>query len=202
MIPIIVTHWGQSQSKLTELEDHLRENFVPSWSYYFGFPGRGLKTRKLPNEHYHMDPDELRGKYIGQNITHWSLWAMLKNSGERHGEESWNIIEDDMRFIDGWSDIYHDVMEDIPHDWDIVFFGNCNTSDKGLEKVTDNIYKGAGLCLHWYMLNRKCLDILLETNKLCRARMDAQMWYESYPHLNVYSVLPTLATQHNTELHP
>jgi GR25 family glycosyltransferase involved in LPS biosynthesis len=127
---------------------------------------------------------------------------MLKNSGERHGEKSWHIIEDDMRFIDGWSDIYHDVMEDLPHDWDMVFFGNCNTSDKGLEKVTDNIYKGAGLCLHWYMVHRKALDILLETNKLCRTRMDAQMWHESYPHLNVYSVLPSLAGQHETELHP
>ena len=201
MIPIIVSFWGQKQEKLTLLEEHLRENNVPSWSYYFGFNGRGLKIREFKDVTYYGDPEELRGKAIGQHLTHWGLWASLKMASERNQNDSmWTIIEDDFRFKENWSKIYHDVMEDLPGDWDIVLFGNCCTLGLDLEKITDNLYKGGALCLHWYMIKRRALDVLLETNRMVQGRIDVQMLRQSYKHLNAYTVLPSIAGQADTEL--
>jgi len=112
----------------------------------------------------------------------------------------WTIIEDDFRFKENWSKIYHDVMEDLPGDWDIVQFGNCCTLGLDLEKITDNLYKGGALCLHWYMIKRRALDILLETNRMVQGRIDVQMLRQSYKHLNAYTVLPSIAGQADTEL--
>lgn len=201
MIPIILTYWGQSQEKLSALEEHLRENNVPSWSYYFGFPGRGLKIRKFDNIEYYGDVEELRGRIIGQHLTHWGLWAALKLASERNpSDKSWIIIEDDFRFKEGWSEVFHDVMEDLPGDWDLVQFGNCCTLGQPLKKVAGNVYKGGALCLHWYMVNRKALDVLMETCKMVKGRTDVQMLRDSFPHLNVYTVLPSIGAQFETDL--
>ena len=81
--PIIVTFWGQNQEKLQILEKHLSENGIKQWSYYFGFPGQGLKLRISEKEIYYADPNVLRNKYVGQNLTHYGLWAALKMMAER-----------------------------------------------------------------------------------------------------------------------
>lgn len=201
MIPIIATHWNQKAEKFKRLEAHLRDNNIPSWSYFFGYPGRGLKTRQMVGEHMYIDPNELRGACIGQNLLHWNIWSMLKNSAERHpGERSWTIIEDDIEFYENWSDVYGDVLEDIPPDWDMIFFGNCNTAQADMTQVADNLYRGAGTCLHFYTVRDKALDVLLGTTAFFRARIDAQLVMDTYPHLNVYSVLPSLAGQFETHL--
>lgn len=197
--PIILTFWGQKQEKLTATEEHLKENGINQWSYYFGYPGQGLKLRIFDKEIYYADPNVLRGKYLGQNITHYGLWASLKMMSERNPNETqWTVIEDDCRFKEGWTETFCEVLEELPDDWDMVFFGSCCTEIANLKKVTDRLYRGAGLCLHWYMLRRRALDILLETNKFIRARLDVQMMKDSYPHLHTYTVLPTLASQHET----
>ena len=201
MIPIIVSFWDQDKQKLRETEDHLREQEVESWSYFFGYPGRGLRLRKLEGEKYYGSPDDMLGAAIGQNLTHWHLWASLKMSAERYPSVNyWNIMEDDVRLTPGWREKYNDVREDIPDDWDIIFFGSGYTTEHKLEPIGGSIYKGAGLCLHWYCVRQKALDILLETNKFIRTRADIQMLKESYKHLHCYTVLPRLANQHQTDI--
>lgn len=203
MIPIITTFWGQDPAKLSALEDHLRQNDIRSWAYYWGFNGHGLKIREYPDVEYYNEPYEMYGKQIGQNLTHWGLWSALKMMSEKyHGHDKWMIIEDDLRFNDGWQEIYHDVMEDVPDNWDMVFFGNCCTNADESIKITDNLYFGTSLCLHWYMIRKKALDILLETNRTIKARIDVQMHKDSYPHLHTYYVKPSLATQSDTHLEP
>lgn len=199
--PIIVTFWGQNQEKLQLLEKHLSENGIKQWSYYFGFPGQGLKLRISEKEIYYADPNVLRNKYVGQNLTHYGLWAALKMMAERDPKETqWTVMEDDCELVENWSEPFGEAIDDLPSDWDMVFFGSCCTEIATLTRVSENLYKGAGLCLHWYMLRRRALDILLETNKFIRARMDVQMLKDSYPHLNTYTVLPSLAGQRDTVL--
>jgi len=204
MIPIIVTHWDQDKQKLYETETHLKEQGIESWSYFFGFPGRGLRSRNIEGERYYGSPEDMLGAAIGQNLTHWHLWAALKMCSEQNpkGATCWNIVEDDIRLQEGWRQIYNDVREDIPKDWDIIFFGNGYTSEQTMIHVTGPIYKGAALCLHWYCVRHKALDTLLETNKFIRTRMDIQMLLESYKHLNCYTVLPRLADQAHTYIAP
>jgi hypothetical protein len=180
--PIIVTFWGQNQEKLQLLEKHLSENGIKQWSYYFGFPGQGLKLRISEKEIYYADPNVLRNKYVGQNLTHYGLWAALKMMAERDPKETqWTIMEDDCELVENWTEPFGEEIAT-------------------LKRVSENLYRGAGLCLHWYMLRRKALDILLETNKFIRARMDVQMLKDSYPHLKTYTVLPSLAGQRDTVL--
>jgi len=207
MIPIIVTHWNQHHDKLRACEAHLKDRHCPSWSYFFGYPGRGLKTRQVPNLKYLMDPGEIRGAYIGQNLTHWHLWSSLKNSAERHpSEKCWDIVEDDVWLNDGWSDVYGDVVEDIgaiDPDWNFINWGACcvgSTETTQMTQMSESIYRGFGQCLHFYTIRRQALDILLETNKLMRGRIDQQMLVDTYPHLNAYCVLPRIASQRDTDL--
>jgi hypothetical protein len=199
---IILTYWGQDPEKLHALEEHLRENGILSWAYYFGYPGKGLKVREVPGVEYIDPPYEMTSRNVGQNLTHWGLWSALKFNCELNPTADWwMIIEDDFRFNEGWQDIYNEARSDLPEDWDMVFFGNCCLPEEK-QFVGKHLIRGAGLCLHWYMLNKKAINILLETNKIVKARIDAQMTVESYPHLHTYSVIPSIGSQFETILQP
>ncbi len=183
--------------------DYLKqEGFNPTvWGGFDnGWIQRDPETLKwaLSTEHkYERDHPgsgyKISGTVIGCTMSHWTLWKALDYLGQ---EDWYHVMEADIKFRDGWRARFDKAMEDVPSDWDMIYTGSCCADQTN--NVQGEVYKGSALCTHWYMVRHKALATLIETNQKAEAPIDIQICLESHPKLNVYTILPRLADQHNT----
>lgn len=169
------------------------------------FPGKGYTpdTTKwaLSTEHtYEVDNPgsgyRISNTLIGCLMSHWTLWGALDYLGQ---DEWYHVMEADIKFRDGWRARHDKAMEDVPRDWDMIYPGSCCADHS--TPIKGDVYKGSAMCTHWYMVRHTALKTLVETNQKAQAPIDIQLIMESHPHLNVYTILPRLADQFNTDLH-
>mgnify|MGYP003345342316 CR=1 FL=1 len=141
---------------------------------------------------------KIGGKTVGIALGHWTLWKALEYMG---GEDYYHIMEADVKLREGWKPRLEQAMKDVPNDWDMIYAGNCCTQGVS-ERVKGEVYRSRPQCLHWYMVRRKALKTLIDTNQKAESPIDIQLVLDSHPKLNVYAILPRLADQHNTDLVP
>lgn len=147
-----------------------------------------------PGTNYKIGP-----KTIGIALSHWMLWNTLTYLP---GDE-WMICEDDVRFVPDWRPRLEAALTSVPQDWDMLYVGSCCTAGKIKSDFGNNVHLVDGpQCLHCYMVRRKALPIMLETQQLAWAGVDVQLVFKTHHLLKVYTILPRLADQQYTELHP
>ena len=149
----------------------------------------------------------INGKIIGISMSHYLLWTILsKLPGPHATYDPWDafwINEDDVRFAADWRSRLEKALQDAPVNWDMLYVGSCCTADKNPEQIRGDVWRVEyPTCAHSYMVRRKALPLLLETQQLAWAGIDTQLIFRSHPHLKVYTILPRLAEQRNTFLHP
>lgn len=145
-----------------------------------------------------MDP-----KSVGLMLTHLTLWKIGREILGVYANSHMTIMEDDVEFVPGWRDRYNTVMETMPDDWDMIFLGSCNCADKPKEEVTPGVFRisgGGPQCTHAYMVRGKALPKLIENHVKIWAPVDLALIFDSFPKLNVYTILPRLAGQHGGEI--
>lgn len=131
---------------------------------------------------------------LGCFLSHWMLWtAMLTHVGDE-----FLVFEDDAVLCDGFADVLDRFRRDLPTDWDYAFVGHMKIDDKPCERITDRVAKLSypyPFGTHAYLVTRRGLEKLLETNQTLTNAVDVQIQRTALPHLNVYASTPSLASQ-------
>lgn len=148
-------------------------------------------------ETYHPE-QRINSKHVGMCLSHYWLWRQLLVTGE----ESALIVEDDCRFHEDWHGKYRAACEFLPGTWDLLFLGSCCASDKQPEHVGGDLYRVMPLCTHSYLVRQKALELMCETQEKAWAKIDVALYTRTYPLLNCYAILPAVAYQEGTPLHP
>ncbi len=135
-------------------------------------------------------------KYTGVFLSHYLAWSCALML-----DEHTMICEDDVRFEDDWRDKLEQALKDVPPDYDFLFIGSCCVKDKSPVKIKGDVYEARyPQCLHCYIVAKKAIPFLLSSNRDCYAPIDVSLILNSFPFLKVYTLIPRLASQLNTEI--
>lgn len=155
---------------------------------------------------YTRDPQNIetgetvKTKTVGCYLSHY----MIYNIALSHpGWEYIFIIEDDCRFVDGWRDKLETALLDTPKDFDWLFVGSCCTEGRETTHIKGDVYEVKyPLCGHASIISRKALNHIIETSCHADYPIDVSLFDFTFPNLKVFTILPRLAEQQNTPLHP
>lgn len=104
------------------------------------------------------------------------------------------ILEDDIEFIDDFTNKFHDKIQHLPGDWDMFYLGGLI---KGNHKnITKNIIKSNNIVsCHSYAINKKCYEFFIEKMKILNT-LPVDSFYPLYQkYLNCYILNPSLTYQ-------
>ncbi len=132
---------------------------------------------------------------IGCFLSHYMLWNHLYHSNI----EEAIILEDDVRFVDGYKTLYEDYMNQLPEDWQYVFLGSAGALNNFEQSVSKNIIRSKPYCTHAYMIKRSALKTLLEECYVMKTYVDMQIRQFVLPKLKYYVFHPPLIDQMSLE---
>ena len=133
----------------------------------------------------------------------WTAFRSLWSAMLLFPDEHFFILEHDAVLHDGWRQRMDKAMRDIPKDFDYFFFGSCCAMDKPRTHISGDVWEVKyPFCNHACVIARKALHTMLKTCEKCWAPVDLQLVREAFPHLKVYTLLPSGASQFNTDLKP
>ena len=105
------------------------------------------------------------------------------------------VIEEDLIFIDGYEDIWHEAKYSVPDDWEMIFFG-ANLTEKA-ERIDKYWVKLNGCWMgHCFAVNSKSAKKILaymEDNELMGDVVFNQMQQKGL--INAYLITPMIAYQ-------
>ena len=160
----------------------------------------GLMTRNTYDKDHPGTGFLMPMKHVGLHLSHWILWQKALDSGE----ELISIMEDDVALAGDWSPRLQQILStaaQVTPDWDIIFLGSCHALNKPMTHIAGCLWDlRYPLCTHWYLVRRKALQPLIQTQEKSWAPIDLALVYESLPSLKVYTAIPRLASQNNIEL--
>lgn len=124
----------------------------------------------------------------------WSAWNLLP-------DEHFLQLEWDCHFLDGWKTRTEQALRDVPPDFDMLYLGSCCTKDMPKTHVKGEIWDiRHPQCGHAVVIAKKALPTLLSTQRKVYAPLDISLLLHTLAKLKVYTVLPRIAEQWNTEL--
>jgi len=180
-------------------EAHLKEIGL-EYEKFHGINGEiaGLSctnSHKLPDGNFYTPTP----KQVSLCINHWMLWSRILSESFDPSENSL-ILEDDVRFVDGWEAKWEQAMEDVPDDWDMLYLGSCFARLHGATQVKGLIWRAeVPNCTHAYLVRHKALPRLVEACERVYTNIDWAIAEQVGKELNVFAVLPRIAHQHNME---
>lgn len=188
--------------RIQRVQNHLKESGIIDYRIFYGLNGAksGLKASipyeiDLPGSGYIID-----SKHVGCTVSHWMLWNAL--DFEPSTPDMVMILEDDIILLPHWRETVERALTKLPDDWDILYPGSCCASGKMGRELDFNLFEGMPLCTHCYIVRKKALNTLIETNEEVYAPIDLQMYFKSRDMLKCFTILPRVADQDNTKLHP
>lgn len=190
----------RGSNRIERLKQHLTESGICDFRLFYGIDATysGIATTLTyeidnPGSGYIMSQ-----KLVGCSLSHWMLWKTLEF--DRSTSDAVIIFEDDVILHSEWKKIVDNAILKLPDDWDILFAGSCCASDKLGKQIDHNLFEGVPLCLHFYIVRKKALKILIETNEKFSGPIDIQIYFNSNKHLKSYIIFPRVADQVNTVL--
>lgn len=159
----------------------------------------GLKSSH-PYEHDHPGTGYVIGPAtIGIYLSHYIAWSIAAASPD----ESTLIFEDDVILCPDFKAKLNKVLLDAPLDWDMLFLGSCCTDGHPKEHKGGDVYSIQWpQCLHAYVINKTAAYTLTRNCRDVYAPVDCFLALNKFFGLKVYTVLPRLAEQLNTNLPP
>lgn len=108
-----------------------------------------------------VDLDLPHGKtYNGELAGSYSHMKAIKQARD-NGIERLLLLEDDVVFIDEVNNKFSSLINNIPNDWDIIFFGGNHVG--GQTPVNNGVVKlGGSYAIHACGINKKAYDILIQ----------------------------------------
>jgi GR25 family glycosyltransferase involved in LPS biosynthesis len=186
------------------MRDHFAERGVDA-SFFYGLHAEKLGLRTIhpyevdaPGSGWNMGPGP-----TGCWLSHRALWAALlllpSDPPSTHTpNDIFFVLEDDARFAPDWRQRLDAALIVAPADWDLIWVGSCCTQDKPKTHVAGDLYEVKWpLCTHGYLVRRKALPVLIETQDeaRCYAPIDISLTFHSMPKLRTFTILPRLLDQ-------
>lgn len=157
----------------------------------------------LVSTHYY-EHDHPGSKYvigpctIGIWLSHYIAWSIVAHGEDEHVM----IFEDDALLCENFKTRAEQAIADAG-DFDMLFLGSCCTQGHVVGHIKGEVFSVAyPQCLHAYVLARKGAATLLKTYRDVYGPIDCLLRLNGFAGLKVYTVLPRLAGQVNTELPP
>ena len=198
METVVLTMRGSS--RIRRLQRNLATAGISDYRLFYGVNGEksGLKA-SIPYEFDNPGSGYLIGaKHVGCSLSHWMLWSALEF--ERSDWDKVMILEDDVIFRPHWKQTVDIALTKLPEDWDILYPGSCCARNRMGRELDSNLFEGMPLCTHCYIVRRKALKTLLETNNEVWAPIDLQMFFKSKHLLKTFTIFPRVVDQEGCEL--
>lgn len=193
----------KDSSRIAKTESHLKSVGLTDYKLFYGLNGAksGLQAG-FPYEIDHPGSGyKIDSKHVGCSLSHWILWTHLEFVSRETEDDMWMIVEDDVLFRDGWSEVLKLALKDLPKDWDILFAGHCCVHSRTIGYVREGLLIAKPLCTHCYIVRKKALNVLIDENHKIYAPIDLQMSLGALPRLNTYAIYPRIADQDGTNIH-
>lgn len=177
---------------------HLDEQGI-KWERFDGLDNQ--KCRLNSKDSFDLDRagERLETKHVAATLTHYLCWKVLSYLPD----DSFWILEFDVRMVEGWREQYEKAMSVMPDDWQIIFLGSCCCKGRKTKHVAENVYEVHWpLCGHAIQVRQSALPTLLDVHQKINMPLDIALFYNSLPKLRVYTILPSIIGQHNTFLPP
>lgn len=189
----------ETPDKKEKCAQHLKERRVVSPRFFDGVYAErfGLKT-VFPYEVDHPGSGFNIGFMpVGCWLSHWCLWSVLSFLHE----DIYMILEDDVCLPEDWHSRTMQALADVPKDFDMLYVGSCCCVGKPTTHVKGEVYDVRyPLCTHAYIVAGKALPVLLASQRRVYAPIDINITFHAAPLLKVYTVLPRIMTQFDTEI--
>jgi len=193
----------KNKARYDYIKNHLAENGIDD--YYevaginadeFGITCNRTYKRDNPDSDY-IQPNHK----TGCTLSHFLMYSVMAT---HHDADYYFLIEDDCIFLEGWQEQLQKALdEDVPDDFDFLLVGNCCTDGREKTHIAGNVYEVKyPLCTHAMIISAKAIPILLENCRDASQPIDVLLFYEVFPKCKVYTILPRLADQKDTELVP
>jgi GR25 family glycosyltransferase involved in LPS biosynthesis len=139
---------------------------------------------------------------LGGTISHTRLIKKIIDEGY----ERVLILEDDVEFSDNFLNMCQLVLNELPENWDILFYGGNHTG--GYDKISEHLIRVyRTYALHCYAVNKKSVNLIYEhmirflgytlsSNEKLTPSVAADYYMANlHPTLNVYCARPHIAWQ-------
>jgi GR25 family glycosyltransferase involved in LPS biosynthesis len=201
----------EKKERLARMVAHVEERGIRGASVVWGIHAEncfglmpdetkpGLQTRHCydidnPGSGFRIGP-KLTGIYLG----HYLLWSICNQLPDDH----FLLLEDDAILHPDFKERMERAMADVPMNFDVLFLGSCCTKGHATTHVRGEVFDVRyPQCNHAMVISKKAMPVLLETQRKCYAPVDCSLIFHAFPKLQVFTVLPRLADQVDTELSP
>ena len=191
----------EKQARLDRAMAHVRERGIEGATAFWGINAElcGLSTTNPylvdnPHENFHIGT-KLTGIYLG----HYALWLACNVLPDSH----FLLLEDDVILHENFKARMDQAIADTPPDFDFLFLGSCCCKTRPTTHVKGEVFDVRWpLCNHAMLVAKKCLPYVLATQRRCYAPVDCGLFFNSFPALKVYTLLPRAADQHDTVFPP
>lgn len=186
--------------RIPRLQYNLDSAGITDYRIFYGLNGQrsGLKA-SIPYEFDNPGSGYLIGsKHVGCTMSRWMLWNAL--DFEPSTPDMVMILEDDVMFRPHWRETVERALTKLPEDWDILYPGSCCTRNRMGRELDSNLFEGMPLCTHCYIVRKKALKTLIETNEEIYAPIDLQMYFKSRERLKCFTIFPRVADQEDNQL--
>lgn len=190
----------RGSSRIHRLKRNLQSAGISDYRIFYGVNGEksGLKA-SIPYEFDNPGSGYVIGaKHVGCSLSHWVLWTAL--DFDRATPDMVMILEDDIVFRPHWKETVERALTKLPEDWDILYPGSCCTRQRMGRELDSNLFEGMPLCTHCYIVRKKALKTLIETNEEVYAPIDLQMYFKSRDKLKCFTIFPRVADQDGCDL--
>lgn len=185
----------RGSSRINRLQENLKSAGIVDYRIFNGLNGAksGLKA-SIPYEVDSPGSGYLIGaKHVGCTMSHWMLWNAL--DFEPSTQDMVMVLEDDVIFKPHWRETIERALTKLPEDWDILYPGSCCARGRMGRELDSNLFEGMPLCTHCYIVRKKALNTLIETNEEIYAPIDLQMYFKSREKLRCFTIFPRVADQ-------
>lgn len=136
-------------------------------------------------------------KPVATWLSFYMLWAALNLQHDSH----FLTLEWDCKLPENWKERAERALADTPADFDLLFLGSCCAADKPKTHVAGEVWDVRyPVCGHCTIIAKKALPVMLRTQRKVYAPIDISLAFHTLPHLKVYTVLPRIADQFETNI--
>ena len=196
MESVVITMRGSN--RIPRIQNHFKESGVDNYRFFYGIDGP--KSGLVASVSYEVDKPEsklvMHPKQLGCFLSHWMLWKSL--DFDPNTPDAVQIFEDDVLLRPHWKETVERALTKLPEDWDILFPGSCCAGDKRKKEYDSNLFEGFPLCNHHYIVRKKALKTLIESNEEVCQPIDIQAYFRSGPLLQSFIIFPRVADQVDT----
>lgn len=136
-------------------------------------------------------PPEIKEGAVGCSLSHLYTMKLAKQLNLKN----YLVLEDDVKFVDNFQQIFAHFIKQVPDDWDMLYLGGQHLHGRNIEPITENVYKCEyTLTTHSFAVKNTVYDLfidkLIDITKPCDIHFADQ-----HKKINAYVFIPHLTWQ-------